>query len=312
MNVCHPVPTTLRRRTRSRWRAAGFAVLLALAPAALASQGTAAPRRIDQRLPLSRTGLVKVFNYAGAVHIVGWAKDTVAVTGTLTTPHQFFMGGSASGIKLGLEGDAATAGTGAELTVSVPMGARVWVRTSSASVEVEGLTGAVDVGTVEGAVRVSGSGTDYAIESMAGDIQVTGSPAYLRTKSAGGRITWSGTSEDVALSTVSGAIVATAGVVTRARFESVTGPIRYTGGIVRGGTLTLDSHAGDVSAAISRLATAELEVDAPVSDVLGTRTARGTGDVRRVPITRTIGQESFPSARITLRSFKGRATVTQP
>ena len=210
------------------------------------------------------------------------------------------------------EGDATTAGSGADLTVSVPVGARVWVRTSSADVEVEGITGAVDVGTVEGTVRVSGSGTDYAIESMTGDIQVTGSPAYLRTKSASGRITWSGTSEDVALSTVSGAIVASTGVVTRARFESVTGPVRYTGGIVRGGTLTLDSHSGDVSAAISRLATAEHEVDAPVSDVLGTRTARNTGDTRRVPITRTIGQESFPSARITLRSFKGRATVTQP
>ena len=92
-------PTTQRRRTYRRWRAAGLAVLLALAPGALASQGSVAPRRIDQRLPLSRTGVVKLFNYVGAVRVVGWAKDTVAVAGTLTTPQQFFMGGSASGIR---------------------------------------------------------------------------------------------------------------------------------------------------------------------------------------------------------------------
>ena len=283
---------------------------LAVLPAALAAQGSTAPRTIDRSLPLKADGIVKIFNSVGAVQVVGWARDSVAVHGTLATSRQFFMGGSANGIKLGLEGDGGA--TGADLVVSVPAGARVWIRTSTADVEVRGVTGALDVGTVEGRVQVQAQPEELTVESMAGDIDVMSSPRYLRIKSASGRVHWSGSSEDAAVSTVGGPITVRAGVVTRARFESVSGAVRYTGGIVRGGSLVLDSHGGDVSAVLSRHAVAELEVDAPESDVLGLRADRPAGEARPAPVFKTIGGEGFPSARVTLRSFKGRATITQP
>ena len=278
----------------------------------LSAQDAKPARSPHQRLPLSAHGLVKIFNLSGAVRVTGWDRDTVAVDGTVASTLRFFMGGSANGIKLGLEGDAATAGAGADLVVFVPAGARLWVRTSGADIEVQGVTGSVDIGSVEGRIRVQGSPAELTVESMGGVIDIESSPTYFRAKSASGRITWSGSSEDAALSTVGGAITVRAGVVTRARLESVTGDIRYAGGLVRGGALTLDSHSGDVSAVLSKYATAELEVDAPTSDVLGVRATQGVALARRSPVFHTLGKEGFPSARIVLRSFKGRATVTQP
>ncbi|MBI3792432.1 MAG: hypothetical protein HY275_16345 [Gemmatimonadetes bacterium] len=283
-------------------------LLFALATSPLHAQGAAHAN--ERRLPLNADGVVKVFNYGGAVRIVGWNKDTVSVTSTAPLPATFFMGGSAGGIKLGLESDGS--GARADLTVSVPAGARVWVRTTSANVEVTGLTGALDVGTVEGRIHVRAQPQQLTVESMTGDIDVLASPAVLRIKGARGRVTWAGSSDDATVTTVEGAIAVRAGVVTRARFESVSGAITYQGGLVRGGQLVLDSHAGDVSAVMSRGAVADVEVDAPTCDLLGARTVRGIDDVRRAPVFGTLGKDAFPSARILLRSFKGRATVTQP
>ena len=288
---------------------ATLAASVALLPAALTAQGSGAARPIDRRLPLNADGLVKIFNYAGAVRLVGWTRDTVAVTGTIRAPQQFFMGGSATGIKLGVEGDA---GAGAELTVSVPMGARVWIRTSMGDVDVRSFAGSLNVGTVQGRVHVQAQPSELTVESMAGDIDVASSPRYLRVRSASGAVLWNGSSEDAAITTVGGAITVKAGVVTHARLESVSGTVQYSGGVVRGGRLELDSHGGDVSAALSRNAVADLEVDAPESSVLGARTTRPAGDARRAQVIKTLAREGVASAQVVLRSFKGRATITQP
>lgn len=285
-----------------------LAALLALAGAGpAAAQGA---RTTERRLPLNRDGVIKIFNYAGAVRVTGWARDSVAVTSTAPLPANFFMGGTASGVKLGLEGDGP--GSRADLAVSVPAGARVWVRTTTADIEVTALTGSVDVGTVGGSVTVRAQPQQLTIESLTGAITAVASPAVLRLKGASAPITWSGSSEDATISTVEGAITARAGVVTRARVETVTGAVRYEGGLVRGGQLTLASHAGDVTAVLSRGATAEVELDAPTCDLLGRRTSAPVGDVRRPPVLGTLGAESFPSAHVLLRSFKGRATLSQP
>ncbi len=281
---------------------------VALVPAMLGAQASGAPQPIDRRLPLNADGLVKIFNYAGAVHLVGWARDTVAVTGTMRAPQQFFIGGNATGIKLGIEGES---GTVADLTVSVPTGARVWIRTSAGDVDVRAFTGSLDVGTVQGRVRVQAQPGELTVESMAGDIDVAASPRYLRVRSASGAVTWNGSSEDAAITTVGGAIIVKAGVVTHARFESVAGTVQYTGGVVRGGRLELDSHGGDVSAALSRNAVADIEVDAPESNVLGVRTTRSAGDARRSAVVKTLAREGVAGAQVVLRSFKGRATLTQ-
>lgn len=288
---------------------ATMAASVALLPAALAAQGSSAVQPIDRRLPLNADGLVKIFNYAGAVRLVGWARDTVAVTGTIRARQQFFMGGSATGIKLGVEGET---GIGAELTVSVPTGARVWIRTSTGDVDVRAFTGSLDVGTVQGRVRVQAQPSELTVESMAGDIDVSSSPRYLRVRSASGTVLWNGSSEDAAITTVGGAITVRAGVVTHARLESVSGTVQYTGGVVRGGRLELDSHGGDVSAALSRNAVADLEVDAPESSVLGVRTTRPALDARRAQVIKTLAREGVAGAQVVLRSFKGRATITQP
>ncbi len=284
------------------------ATLLALAAAAPAAAQAA--RATERRLPLNRDGVIKVFNYAGAVRVIGWARDSVAVTSTAPLPANFFMGGTASGVKLGLEGDGP--GSRADLTVSVPAGARVWVRTTTADVEVTGLSGSLDVATVEGAITVRAQPQQLAAESMTGRITVTASPAVLRLKGASGSVSWAGSSDDATISTVEGAITVKAGVVTLARFESVTGAVRYEGGLVRGGALILASHAGDVTAVMSRNAIAGVELDAPTCDLFGQRTAIPADDPRRSAILGTLGKAAAPSAHIVLRSFKGRATISQP
>jgi hypothetical protein len=289
------------------------ALITGLVASAIAAGAQKPSQKIERGWPLDMDGAVRIHNYNGSVVVTGWDKDSVAVTAVIGGKMGLFGGGGRRGVKFGLESASDQTAPVADFTVFVPSRARLSVRGAATMIEIRNFAGTVDASALSGRVRISGSVTEITAETMDGDLEVESSPAYFRGKTATGRITWTGSSDDASLNTVSGAITVTSSTLHRARFESISGDVKFTGTIKPDGRVTLDSHGGDVSATLARDARAEVTIDAPKGNVLGTEFVRPAGKALQyasVPHSGSSG--TTRAADLVLRSFKGRVSVAQP
>ena len=297
-------------RTPPSARALGALALAAglLAPGEAAAQS----RTVRRAYPLDPDGSVRVYLLGGDVRVVGGASDSVVVVATVPAGQALHGGGGRRGVKVGVWDEGATGPVPpSRLELRVPARSRVWVKVGqSAEVDASGITGGLDVNIVAGRVRVRGAPRELNVEAMDGSIEVTGAPPWLRAKTASGAITLTGGGEDVALTSVSGTVSVAGGRVTRGRFESVTGDVRFDGAADPAGSLTFDTHSGTTELRLPRDAAAEIEV----TTILGTIT-NGLSDARPVAGREARGRAlslavgDAPGATITVRSFKGRVLL---
>jgi len=258
-----------------------------------------AQEKVDRRLPADRDVSLRIFNPAGSVRVVGWDHDSVALTGTTGKGQRVMMGGSRQAMKLSPDGGIE--GAPAMLEVRVPRTARVWVKTASAPITVEGVRGGLDLYTVDGAIVVGGEPRELRAESMDGDVEVGGAPAWARVKTAAGAITLRAGGGDVGLTTVSGALAVGGGAVERARLETVTGPITFAATMVRGGSYDLDSHAGRIDLRLTPTLGVDLEASTLHGTIDGPAAEREQGgDGRRLTLV-----TGDAGARVAVRTFKG-------
>jgi hypothetical protein len=290
-------------------------LVLSLAAVPLAAQrpaGAGNAREAERRWPLSADGSVKIYNFAGTIHVIGWDRDSVAATATLPPGLALFGGGGQNGLKLGIEGEQRGPEHAATLVVRVPATANVWVRGASTDVTVEGLIGIVDVGSVSGRLVVSASPRTLTAETMDGALLVRGSPETLRARTATGELRWEGAALDASLGTVSGTVRVSDGPLGRARIESVTGHVFVETALNRDADLTIDTHSGNVEVVLARDTPVRLTVDA--ADFVGhsSRVSAPNSKERTHEVDLNIRDPKAPAARLTIRSFKGAVRVIAP
>ncbi len=267
-----------------------------------------ATRTVVRGLPLDADGAVRVWNLVGAVRVVGWARDSVALVARVPDGVAVHFGGGRRGVKLGVE-ERGGASPAADFVLRVPHGASVWVKSASATVSVSEVTGAVEVYSVTGAVGVSGRRplTTVRVESLAGPVHVGGAN-WLRARTSSGPLTVRGPVGDAQLATVGGTLTLEGDVIQRATLETVTGAVRQRGAVARGATLAIDTNSGDV--------TLHLTADAVALDLL-TVAGRLTSTLPAVrAAVRTDGQGQVArvagaggGGRIEVRSYKGAIVV---
>ncbi|MDQ6829366.1 MAG: hypothetical protein M3081_10915, partial [Gemmatimonadota bacterium] len=174
-----------------------------------------AQQKINRRSAMGPMASIRVMNLSGSVRVIGWDRDSLVVTGTMPDSAHFFYGAGANAAKMGVEVLGNAELKPVKLELRVPAGARIWVKTGSADIEVSGVTGGLDLNIVGGHIKVAGSPRELNAEAMDGSIEIDGSPPWLRAKSATGAITLKGSSDDAVFTTVSGTVTVPAG----ARFE---------------------------------------------------------------------------------------------
>ena len=298
---------------------AGLTILVAPAVgyAQKTSEGKSAPARqtIERRAPIARDASIRVAGAISSLKIIGWDHDSLAITGSAPADARFDGGVGAStptspsrGAKFYLETYNGLFG-GGNLELRVPHGARVWAKSGSATIEVTGVTGALDLNVVGGSVVVSSRPRELNIEAMDGDVRVMAGADWLRVKTATGAIEVRAGSEDAGLSTVSGPIRVFEGRYDRGKFETVTGDITYRGDFGFRGSMDITTHSGRVELQLPPRP--DLELDA----------ATVTGSIdNAVTSTRPItGREGrgmelgFSSGngntRVVVRSFKGNIAL---
>jgi hypothetical protein len=227
---------------------ARFTLTAALLALALPRSATA-QQPVDSRHAVNPDAYVRIYMETdGVIRISGWAKDSVAFTGTKDEGLPALEFGTAK------EGNAAKGwiwtdkkGKGrGDLDIRVPARATVCVKTTAASVEIEDVTGGVDVYTVSGDVRFAGEPQQLYAESMGGEVSIEGSSSSIKAKTGKGPITFRGTADDVTLKTVGGRIMVSGPTLKRGYFESVTGDIVFDGALEPGGSVGFQTHSGRV------------------------------------------------------------------
>jgi hypothetical protein len=289
-------------------------LLTALLGAALALSAAGAQQPIDRRFALSATGFVKMYNFTGSIRVVGWDKDSVVVAGTMARGMRFFGGGSREAVKLGVEGEGSGADATADLVVHVPATANVWVRGAATTITVEGLIGTVDIGSVAGAVRITGAPRELLAETMDGTLEIVGSPGVLRAKTATGALRWRGGGAEATLTSVSGEVTTEGGSLGRARVETVSGNVLLLGALRPDASVTVESHSGSVTLRVPR--------DVPMRLTADVVSISGVGIAGKA--TAPAGRRSDPrlleynkpkpggrAAEVSVRSFKGAMELRQ-
>jgi DUF4097 and DUF4098 domain-containing protein YvlB len=268
-----------------------------------------AQTKVERGLRLDADGAVRISNLVGSVRVIGWNRDSVALRGSLPKGDKLFMGGGARGMKMFVEPMNDRNPQPSHLEVMVPSRAKIWVKTATATIDVSGVTGELDLYVVGGTILVAGNPSELNAEAIDGDIQISGSPGWLRAKSASGQVTLKGTTRDVTISTVSGGISVTGGKFERAKFESVTGPIRFNADIEKGGALDFDTHSGAIDVTIPRQTGADFEIASIAGSVTNELNFSKPVTGRYGRGSELVMMNSSGGARVTVRSFKGAVSL---
>jgi DUF4097 and DUF4098 domain-containing protein YvlB len=283
--------------------------MMGAAAIVFASSPLVAQKKVDRKIPLGMEGAIRIVNMVGSVVVHGWNKDTLMVRGTLGPGDNFFMGGSYTGAKMFVESANERDPKPARLEVWVPSRVRLWVKTATASIDVSGVDGGLDLYVVSGAIDVTGNPRELNAEAIDGDIHITGSPSWVRAKSASGTIVFQGASGDAAFSTVSGAVKVDGGIFERSKIETVTGNISFAGRLDRSGAFDFDTHSGTVDIAIPDKTPASFSVVTIAGSITNNLS-------RNSPIPGRFGRGaeltmdvSDGGAKVSVRTFKGPVTL---
>lgn len=279
--------------------------LLALVAAPLAAQ-----QKIDRRIAIAPDASIRITNMAGIIRVTGWDVDSIAVIGSIPAGSGFYFGGKGRFSKMGVERrDETLAEPGSTLDVKVPRGARVWIKSGTANIEVTGLRGEVECTSVSGAIRVEGSLVLLIAESMEGNLSASGPMDLVRLKGGAGTITIRGARGDIMATTVSGAIVAMDGAVVRAHLETVSGTIVYDGSVDPRGTLESVTHSGDVTLRLPPEISAEFDLESFDGGIVLGIMGKGP-DTEKPPKGKPVRFVTGEGAsHVVVRSFKGEIRI---
>jgi DUF4097 and DUF4098 domain-containing protein YvlB len=286
----------------SVWLAVGLGLAFAAPGGSAFGQAPAARSGFAERWPFAGDGSVRIVNLSGRIRVIGWDVDSLAVSGH--GPGRLAAAGTASVRKL------VVSGGGSELEVHVPRGARVWVKSTSADIDVVGVDGTLDLHSVAGAIHVVGTPADVTAETMGGPVELAGGSGRARVKTVSGDILLRGASVDLGASTLSGSIVVRAAGwqrggtgVQRGTFESVTGDVRFDGELGRGGIVEMESQSGAIALRVPATTAADFDL----VTLGGSVTNRLTAAAAERGVLRF--STGAGGALVTARSFKGSISL---
>ena len=277
---------------------------------------TAAPLHAQKKVlrgyAATPTVSVRLFAAVGSVQVVGWDRDSVHVSGTVANDSRVELGTPRTtrveGLKMFIEAATEQGAREGSLTLHVPRGARVWLKTGSSRIDVSEVTGGLDLNVVGGSITVRGSPRELRAESMDGAVTVDGTPEWMRVKTATGDIAVRG-GQNIGVSTISGTIEAKGGQVDHATLETTTGAIRFALALARGATVNMETHSGPIDVHLSRKAEVEVDAASVTSEI-----ENGWSRMRPVAGREGRGMTLVSSGgisggRLVVRSFKGRIAL---
>jgi DUF4097 and DUF4098 domain-containing protein YvlB len=240
---------------------------------------------------------------SGRITVRGWSRSEAKIHATSEDGHIDFEH-SANRILLDVrqrhDGDS-------EFDVTVPIGTRVLMRSTSGDLHSEGVKGPLEAHTVSGEIQVDGVNGDAIFENVSGDVGIRNVEGNVRVNSVSGEIQMASIHGDVDASTVSGDIALPNGQSHIVRMESVSGNLTYGGPVAGDGRYDFHSHSGDVTLRIPSDANANIgletfsgSIDSEFRVVISTDSDDHHGPGQHIETTLGHG-----GAHITIETFSG-------
>lgn len=218
-------------------------VTLGLVPRDLSAQ------EVDRTLPAPPDGTLKIAVSAGTVRVFGWDRDSVRVTGELGAGAKaldFTVRGPGTRIRV-VPDPTADAVSGSDIEIHAPRRSHIAARTAGASVEIVDVQGGIDVTTISGSIRISGTPRTVFAESGTGDVFIEARSKIVRAHSVDGGVTIRGAHGFVNASTVSGDVVVVGEDFWEGEIISVAGDILFEGSFEPGAELFyFENHSGSI------------------------------------------------------------------
>ena len=234
--------------------------------AALAGQS------IDQTIPAEPRGTVEINNRSGTVHVVGWEKSEVQISGDLGSSAERLdvqHEGSTISIRVVMRTGGVHFSSSTDLNVKVPAANSVRISGVSADIEVRGVSGDQKLQSVSGDVQSEAAGADVELKTISGNVKARGKNANVRTTVS----TVSGNAEvidlggELDLDTVSGDVEIDMGSVSRARLRAISGDVVMTGHLGRDTHVDASSVSGDLRMRWLGAENANVEVESFSGDI---------------------------------------------
>jgi DUF4097 and DUF4098 domain-containing protein YvlB len=205
---------------------------------------------VNEVRPADPQGSVDVDNVAGSVHVEGWEKPEVEVTGSFgqdVERVEVTGGGAHTSVRVVQRSSHGwNAEAGAKITVHVPMGSSLSCKTVSADMKVSGVRGESTLKTVSGDM-VADVGGDVSAHAVSGNIHVKAASAKsIEVDTVSGEAEVVGGEAEVQVTTVSGDAKVKLSSTHKARFQTVSGTLTASMSLEADARIEAQSVSGDL------------------------------------------------------------------
>ena len=296
----------MRDGTASGMRKGAWIAIVALMMALPAWAQT----KVDETRPLAADGVVEISNVAGSVQVLAWSGSGVEITGVLGKDvKELDISGTDRRLEIEVDLPRNADDIDTELVIRVPATAGVEVQTVSATIQVEGVEGAIDLESVNGRIEVLGRPSELSAESVSGDITVAFAPRRSDLATVSGSITVADGEGEIDAETVSGGVKVEGGLFDGASFETVSGSIIFAADLAPRGEYDFESMSGNVTLVVPASVSAEFDISTfsgSVSNALGPEPERTSKYTPEKELRFTAGSGG---AEVSIESFSGRIEI---
>ncbi len=214
-----------------------------------------AQARLDTSLTIDASATVEVVVWSSDVAINTVAERRLRVRNSGDSRVEVTGGGRS----LRIDASQSRTRSDGTLTVDVPRGTTLLVRSQSGDVSVRGTGADVEVRTTSGDITVSDAAR-VRIDAVAGDISARNITDGVRVNSTSGDIRLDDVSGDVEISGTSSTVMMSAVSSRRVQVKVVSGDVRWNGRFADGGRYEFNAHSGDIRLIVPRATLALLDV----------------------------------------------------
>lgn len=289
---------------------------------------------IDETRALRSDATVELGVVTHSLSIEGWDRNEIQIVGEYDSDlEELEIGGNDQLFRMEIDQDDRRGRRrgSSTLEVRLPRGVTLSVGSVSGSVDVRGVTGAVQASSVSGSVDVVGDLSSASLTSVSGSVDFRGDAPTVRMQSVSGGVDFAGDARTVRLQSVSGSVrmegrgetvegnsvsgsieVASTEPVRLLEVESVSGRVTFTGRLALGGTIDVESHSGSVDLVLGGDTDARFELSA-FSGSLSSDLPGAQDEVRRSGRFTPNESLSFVtgsgSGRVTASTFSGSIRI---
>jgi DUF4097 and DUF4098 domain-containing protein YvlB len=247
----------MTRITRFTMLAAAAAI--AAMPSAACAQRDRELTRVDSTFAFDKGSWVDVGIVSGDVIVTGWTRPEAKVYAS-TERGWLDVQLSSHRLTLQTRSDHGHSGN-TRVEIMVPIGTRVQVSSVSGNVRITGTDGEVDAGSISGSVEVLGANDRINVHTVSGKVHAAKLRGRVRAATTSNSIEIEDVVGEISAGSVSGRISLNGVKSSHVSAETVSGSVTYEGNIDPAGSYELSTHSGNVRMTIPDNSAANLELE---------------------------------------------------